>query len=95
MNTPCESTSSLEQQEQFLLRLLLSADVGSQRTDQQQGLLLDSAPCSHSLDLCLTKPRSLRDARFSVAKERRSLLTNLNPFSEVELVLTGVSSQIL
>jgi len=89
MNTSCESTSTLELRE---FSLATSAAIGrcwQSKAGQQESLLLDSAPCSHSLVLCWTKPRSLRDSRFRYAKERRSLLTNSNPFLEVVLALTG------
>lgn len=72
MNTSCELASTLELRE---FSLAASAAIGrcwQLIAGQQQRLLLDSAPCSHSLVLCWTKPRSLRDTRFRYAKELRS-----------------------
>lgn len=54
MTTSCESTSTLELRE---LSLAASAAIGrcwQSKAGQQESLLLDSAPCSHSLVLCVS-----------------------------------------
>ena len=61
-------------------RLLIAADVGSGNADRYHRLLLDSAPCSLSLDLCNGKPRSCGRS-LCFGKGPALDLTNLNPFS--------------
>ena len=73
----------------LLLRLLLSADVGGH-------VLANNNVCYWILRLVRVRLSFgganlglCRDSRFAFPKDRRSRFTNLNPFLEVVLALTG------
>jgi hypothetical protein len=73
----------------LLLRLLLSADVGNITVANNNVCYWILRLARVRLSFGEANLGLYRDARFAIPKDRRSRFTNLNPFLEVVLALTG------